>query len=200
MNLDPKVWGMVFPELLEPPATGTRPILGFRLNMIRFIPDSQGKGGLALTSMNRRSYSWGPGRNIADCSMLGIGASDQPRHQPPAPGCSCGFYACHHLGPLQGALRRPFPPNIFVLVGVAGSGIVRIHELGWRAQFARIVAFSEELPEPTGWRFGAKLRGNKVISGDAARALETRYQVPVVPLKKLTEVMRAAGDFLEGEQ
>ena len=199
MNLDPKVWGVVFPELLGPPATGTRPILGFRLNMIRFVPDSHGKGGLALTSMNRRSY-WGPGTNTAYCLMFGTGAPDKPRHQPPAPGCSCGFYACHHTVTLRGILRGPFPSDMFVLVGVAGSGIVRIHELGWRAQFARIVAFSEELPEPTGWRFGAKLRGHKAISLNTARALETRYQVPVVPLKELTEVMRAAGDFLEGEQ
>jgi hypothetical protein len=38
-------------------------------------------------------------------------------------------------------------PDNFVLAGVAGTGIVRVHTEGWRAQFARIIAFSVELPE-----------------------------------------------------
>jgi hypothetical protein len=88
-----------------------------------------------------------------------------------------------------------------VLTAVAGTGIVRIHERGWRAEFARIVAFSDELPELVLWRFGdrQKVKGHKVIGSDLAGALEAKYQVPVVPLKKLAEVMGGAGDFLEGQ-
>jgi hypothetical protein len=90
--------------------------------------------------------------------------------------------------------------KLLVLTAVAGTGIIRIHERGWRAEFARIVAFSDELPVISLWRLGgAKVSARKVIGSDVARALEKKYQVPVVPLKKLAEVMRGAGDFLEGQ-
>jgi len=37
-----------------------------------------------------------------------------------------------------------------------------------------------------------------VISETTIQALVDKYQVPVVPLKELPNVMRSAGDFVEG--
>src|SRR2546428_11262463 len=69
----------------------------------------------------------------------------QPGHRAPATNCSCGLYAVHDLDRLSGFTN--LDPDNFVLAGVAGTGIVRVHTEGWRAQFARIVALSVELPE-----------------------------------------------------
>lgn len=197
MNLDPAVWGAVFPELLDSPVpTGTRPILGFRVNRIQIVQDEHHSSHLFLRGFGPRTYFWDPGKNVATCSGHTFVTSDAPIHRVPAPGCACGLYACHDLGEVfwgLPTLRGGFDP--FVLTGVAGTGIVRIHERGWRAQFARIVAFSNELPELS----SGLLRGHKVIDRHVARALEEKYQVPVVPLTRLADVMRAAGDFLEGQ-
>lgn len=89
-----------------------------------------------------------------------------------------------------------------VLTGVAATGIVQIHELGWRSQYARIVAFSLELPEMS---MAPNIRAlkrkkslaEKVILQATARALEDKYQVPVVPLQQLKEVMTNHGIFWE---
>lgn len=192
MNLDPKVWGTVFPELLDTiPPIGTRPILGFRINQIRPFR-------LALTGFGPKTYFWQPGKNVATCPKRGLCAPDEPIHRAPAPGCGCGLYACHDLSGVLWAVGAD--SKLLVLTAVAGTGIIRIHERGWRAEFARIVAFSDELPVISLWRLGgAKVSARKVIGSDVARALEKKYQVPVVPLKKLAEVMRGAGDFLEGQ-
>ena len=83
---------------------------------------------------------------------------------------------------------------------MAGSGTVRIHQRGWRAQFARIVAFSNEMPERNSFGFfgRTKVRGHRVIGEATVEALAKKYQVPVVPLAELPDLMRAAGDFVEG--
>lgn len=199
MKLDPRIWGAVFPELLDSPVpTRTRPILGFRINRIQIVQDAHRSSRLLLMGFGPRTYFWEPGRNVATCSGRGIRTSTVPTHQAPATGCGCGLYACRDLAETRWVPSIASGP--VVLTAVAGTGIVRIHTRGWRAQFARIVAFSDELPELTAGRFigRAKVRGHKVIGSDVARALEEKYQVPVVPLAKLAEVMRAAGDFLEG--
>ena len=212
MQLDPDVWGTVFPELRAAAGSAqTRPVVGFRVNRIHFIGNRR---SLALTGIGPRTYFWEPGRNIAVCCgpLSGFG---NPVHEAPAAGCGCGLYACHNLGELQwvsrvqsvqrGARlqwprRFPSPDDQFVLTGVAGSGTVRIHQRGWRAQFARIVAFSNELPERTSIGFfgRTKVRSQRVISEATVEALAKKYQVPVVPLTELPDLMRAAGDFVEG--
>jgi hypothetical protein len=135
----------------------------------------------------------------------------QPHHRAPATNCSCGLYAVHDVDRLS-AFTNLDPDNV-VLAGVAGTGIVRVHTEGWRAQFARIVAFSVELPEirvaPERIR---QIEANAIrkarnpsrskeaqgrLSATAAEALEAKYQVPVVPLNKLKEVMGGLGNFLE---
>ena len=212
MRLDPDVWGTVFPELCEAAGSAqTRPVVGFRVNRIHFVGERR---RLALTGIGPRTYFWEPGRNIAVCCGP-LGAFDKPVHEAPAAGCRCGLYACHDLGEfhwvsrvqsvqraarIQWNSRFPILDDQFVLTGVAGSGTVRIHQRGWRAQFARIVAFSDEIPERASFGlFGrAKVRGHRVISEATVQALVEKYQVPVVPLTELPDLMRAAGDFMEG--
>ena len=194
MQLDPDVWGTVFPELRAAAGSGqTRPVVGFRVNRIHFIGNRR---SLALTGIGPRTYFWEPGRNIAVCCgpLSGFG---NPVHEAPAAGCGCGLYACHDLGALH---HFPTRDDQFVLTGVAGSGTVRIHQRGWRAQFARIVAFSDEIPERTSIGFfgRTKVRSQRVISEATVEALAKKYQVPVVPLTELPDLMRAAGDFVEG--
>jgi len=143
--------------------------------------------------------------------------------------CGCGLYAVHDVDRFSGFTN--LDSDSFVLAGVAGTGIVRVHTAGWRAQFARIVAFSVELPEiPLDLRLTASQRQIlKLVSGvapeqiqqieakaiqkarhpsrskeaqgrlsaTAAEALGRKYQVPVVPLDKLKEVMAGAGNFWE---
>jgi hypothetical protein len=176
VSLDPAIWGTVFPELVRR-SKPARAILGFRVSRIHAAgwPETQ----VSLMSMNGR-YFWQPGRNTARCLVA------RTRHAAPASGCSCGFYACHRLRPLE-FVRTP--PNI-VLVGVAGSGTVRIHERGWRAQFARILAVSDEV-------LGRNAQPQKRLAERTARALEATYHVPVVPLNKLPGVMFESGEFVE---
>lgn len=196
MELDPQVWGTVFPELLEgQEPIGTRPILGFRINQI--IRDTGDPFGLRLRGLVPRPYFWEPGRNVATC------ATSFSPHQPPGPACGCGLYACHDFMEFAGGtLPVGFASRGIVLAGVAGTGIVRIHERGWRAQFARIVAFSDEIPVLATRRFSRRteISGERVVGPAVARVLLEKYQVPIVPLRELPKAMRAAGDFVEGPQ
>ena len=144
MKLDREVWGNVFPELVGPNETQRRPILGFRINRVQLVPRWSGNPWVILRSMSRNGYLWEAGRNQAACLLAEL-VPDQRRHVAPGTECSCGLYAVHNVDQLTGF--RNLDSDGFVLLGVAGSGIVRVHEYGWRAQFARIVAFSVELPE-----------------------------------------------------
>jgi hypothetical protein len=168
----------------------------------------------------------------------------EPQHMAPATGCECGLYAVHAVDRLSEFTA--IDPEFFILAGVAGTGIVRVHTEGWRAQFARIVAFSVELPPIVSiltprercilkLRFGLidgkqltlqqvakrlrvaeerirqieaialrKLRhptpskeAQEGLSPAVAETLEAQYQVPLVPLDKLKEVMADAGNFWE---
>ena len=98
---------------------------------------------------------------------------------------------------------------------MAGTGIVRIHAYGWRAQFARIVAFSLETPRlprltsremeilrrvaghMSGLPISPPMKESQRLSRELARALEDKYQVPVVPIDKLREAMASVGNFWE---
>src|SRR2546421_70367 len=212
VQLDSGVWGTVFPELRAVSGSAeTRPVVGFRVSRIHFIG---ARRSLALTGIGPRTYFWEPGRNVATCSGP-IGAFGKPPHEAPAAGCGCGLYACHDIAELhlawmvQGARyiakmqwdsRFSTPYDQFVLTGVAGSGTVRIHQRGWRAQFARIVAFSDEIPERASIGFfgRAKAGGHRVVSEPTVQALVEKYRVPVVPLTELPNVLRSAGDFVQG--
>lgn len=227
MKLDPEVWGNIFPDLGGPEETQRRPILGFRINRVQLVRRWWGKPSVTLLSMVRNRYSWKAGRNEAVCLVSGRPVPDKLQHVAPGTGCSCGFYAVHDVDRLP--RLRNLDSDYLVLAGVAGTGIVRVHTDGWRAQFVRIVAFSAELPEIPIWTltpgerhvlelFGATPQGIRQIEAKAlgktrhlgrskeaqgrlsatvAEALKAKYQVPVIPLEKLKEVIADAGSFWE---
>jgi hypothetical protein len=117
MKLDSKVWDGIFYDGPPPSSTRTRPILGFRMHRVA-------DGG--LVSLSNPDYVWKPGKNVAECR------SYPTKHHAPGPACRCGFHACHDLNRLMqhlgewGPLLRP--GHQLILVGVAATGIVRIHE------------------------------------------------------------------------
>ena len=192
MSLDPTVWGTIFPEIAKPrPAS---PILGFRINRIRFS-DPWRKDIVGLTGIRPKAYFWKAGTNIASCVRPGAGYSRN--HQVPGSRCSCGFYAFHDFRAFDWSPSHN--PGEFVFVGLAGSGIVRIHERGWRAQFARIVAFSYEMPcmeRPCDYGLAA----HKAIGRKIALELEARFQVPVVSLNRIRDSMLEVGHFVEARR
>jgi len=56
------------------------------------------------------------------------------------------------------------------------------------------------MPERNSFGFfgRTKVRGHRAIGEATVEALAKKYQVPVVPLAELPDLMRAAGDFVEG--
>ena len=210
MRVDAGVWGSIFPELRERDDL-PRPMLGFRVNRVQFHRKPWGNPSLAVRSVVFRQYEWQPGRNEAICLLPG-GRSGKPRHLAPGTGCRCGLYACHDFMQLPASGPRD---ESLVLTGVAGTGIIRVHAYGWRAQYARIVAFSLETPRLprvttreaeilrrvaghlSGLPISPPMKDSQRLSRGLARALEDTYQVPVVPLDKLRGAMASVGDFWE---
>ena len=196
---------------------GTRPILGFRLARV-CVADLEDcvKGTLASPVAQ---YVWRAERNVSYCDPMGrskvatgSGAQEEhdSPHKAPASGCGCGFYAWHTLDALFRPLgyfpaarwsfrrhwRFPHRRDWMMLTGVAGTGTVRIHEKGWRAEFADIVGLSDEVlgfpfPDPPVGR----PKPQKAIDGALAHVVGDKYQVPVLPLARLQELMHGLGDF-----
>jgi len=82
-----------------------------------------------------------------------------------------------------------------MLTGVAGTGTVRIHEKGWRAEFADIVGLSDEVLgfphlDPVG-----RPKPHKAIDDALAHVVGDKYRVPVLASAQLQEVMNGLGDF-----
>ena len=84
-----------------------------------------------------------------------------------------------------------------MLTGVAGTGTVRIHEKGWRAEFADIVGLSDEvlssfpsLDPPVD-----RPKPHKAIDDALAHVVGDKYQVPVLASAQLQELMHGLGDF-----
>ena len=100
-----------------------RPALGFR----SWVVDQHG----VLRPISAVG-TWTPGVNHAECHR-GL------RHRAPAADCECGLYALHEFGD-----RTWAPPGPDVVHGaVIGWGDVEVHETGFRAEFARVVALAE---------------------------------------------------------
>lgn len=107
-----------------------------------------------------RSRSWVPGWNRA----VHVGAHEFPDHRPPEVNCRCGFYAHYNL--YQGN-----PGRVTGVIEVAGR--VQLHQTGFRAERARIVALSppERMTE----------RGIKFLM----QQIGAVYGVPVMDLNQL---------------
>lgn len=79
--------------------------------------------------------------------------------------------------------------------GRNGNGA--IHEKGWRAEFADIVGLSDEvLSEDLSFPFpDDTLKPGKAIDDALAHVVGDKYQVPVLALAQLQELMNGLGDF-----
>lgn len=187
-----------------------RPLVGFRFARVCMADREECVTG-NLSSPVATRYIWGPGTNIASCDPGGSSERESGHtHSAPAPGCYCGLYGWHSLETLL-RIVRPAPLGRFdfryhwrvphrldrvVVVAVTGWGNVLIHERGWRAQFARIVAISDELPvvDMKSPYFRAEPRAPaRVITPELAQTIAARYRLAVVSLKQLAKVATIAG-------
>lgn len=106
------------------------------------------------------------------------------KHVAPEPDCHCGLYAMHTIEEMVSDVRGPIKAGE-VAGAVVGWGAMEVHEAGWRAQYARVVALAcENLATCADMH---RLGGYEPLTLDAARrrqetirALGQRYGVPVV--------------------
>lgn len=110
-------------------------ILGYRTWNIYSEKDE-----LALQPLTN-DINWKPGLNLAVCPIC---------ESSPGENCHCGFNA---LNTLKGALLYARETNWAVsMVGaVAGSGDIRLHMNGWRAERAEIIGLFVARPNLTGY-------------------------------------------------
>jgi hypothetical protein len=127
---------------------------------------------------------WVPGRNDAVCAQLWTTTAAvvtvdgyvlnathvEWTHKAPDPNCGCGLYAMHTI---DVALEHAAVWGVtWVLGAVLGWGALEVHDDGWRAQHACVVALAiqREVIEP-----GAGVRRQSV------RAVAERYRAELVP-------------------
>lgn len=191
-----------------------RPRVGFRYARVCMADREECVTG-NLSSPVATRYIWHPGRNIAYCDPGGLEAGESEQgHTAPAPGCFCGLYGWHSLQTLLRIVRAapvgrfdfrrhwrvPHRLDWLIVVAVTAWGTIRVHEQGWRAQYAQIVALSDELPlfDIGNWPMpGHALRYGRVIEPGLARTIAKRYRAPMVPLNRLTGVASRAGVITE---
>ena len=83
-----------------------------------------------------------------------------------------------------------------MLTGVAGTGTVRIHAKGWRAEFADIVGLSDEVLSSFPYLDPPdEPKLYKAIDSELAHVVGDKYQVPVLASAQLQELMHGLGDF-----
>lgn len=174
MSLDWNVWGPAFAS--GESATGdARPIGGFR-----FCSLEEDGNNLRLTSLGGGSY-WEPGVNVATCRV-------GRKHSAPQRACACGFYACLDLT----ALLKTVGPTDEVLCAVIGGGRVVVHERGWRAQYAEIIALCAYVPgRIVRGKDGRLLHVTKrdVVPPETLHEVARRYGVPAVPVAQLEDIV-----------
>jgi hypothetical protein len=162
--------------------TYTECVIGYR----RWTIDAFGQ----LRPVTLSRAPWQPGVNTAECRWrefqdhahtFRLGALEPKRpdpglHAAPGPSCECGIYAMHELSRL--AVRNRYPADEYLANGVpvvgavAAFGRLEVHESGFRAEKAAVVAL-------------ATVEG----MGPKARALvehvAAQYGVPCVPIELL---------------
>jgi hypothetical protein len=134
---------------------GITPIVAYRM----WLVDHRG----SIMSPNQQLTRWSVGAWVtASCRRFGEHLEiDPPGHRAPAEGCRCGIYALKHPADCVTLLRvfgfgryrvSPFDPT-FATGVVELAGKVIEHELGYRAERARIVSIV-----PVQWRPPAPMR------------------------------------------
>lgn len=134
--------------------------------------------GLALYPTNFALPRWddaGPKQAVCTAHIF-IACHEEPGGVPleiaPALHCTCGFYAMTGMLPMAGWLGLAF-------LLVDGFGRVVVHELGWRAEFCRLIAFVDTgLISVKGVNNGETGRRVMVDVGTLAH----KFSLPVVDL------------------
>ncbi|MEX2196628.1 MAG: hypothetical protein WD844_15205 [Thermoleophilaceae bacterium] len=137
------------------------PALGFRAWL---LPD----GGRALRPASYSRAVWEPGPNRAACHALNFkrGLRDPP-HAAPHGDCSCGLYAFHAASTLEEGFRR----EDHCAGVVAGWGELELHQDGFRAEWAAVLALAGDTASGT--------------RRDRLAATAARYRVPLIPFDAL---------------
>jgi hypothetical protein len=204
MSFNPDIWGGIFDIPQAARRVGKGQIVGFRLCTV----DEDDAGDIHLASYGAGDYRWRPGVNQAACPTA---ARRQRalhkvhrayRHVAPMRDCSCGFYAGTDVAALRRILGLPSNAQENVLCGIQAWGKIVVHDWGFRAEYARIIALSEQLPSRV-------LRGidGRVISVQAKRGIERqiaayladKYRATLIDLAGMPSAMAGFGDFLQAE-
>jgi hypothetical protein len=113
--------------------------------------------------------------------------------------CSCGLYATTDPVSFHKVLGDPGGDTDVIVCGVVGLGRVVIHQRGWRAEAARIVAIATETPArvilDTKGRILTVTR-RKVRDLATLRAISKRYEAPMVSLQGMQDMLK---EFSGGE-
>lgn len=123
-------------------------------------------------------HPWEPGVNQAVCERRnrvayfygGYEPTTTPRaHASPDGDCGCGLYAWHELDQLR---RNHDGSEVPIVYGaVAGWGRTIVHQDGWRAAKARILALAHASSMP--------------LAVDIMGVIASHYRVPIVPIEML---------------
>jgi hypothetical protein len=87
-----------------------------------------------LTSVTVSGHHWKDGVCEAECMQA---AGQDPTHEAPVEGCSCGIYGTYSLA----ALRRQFGETGRIVTVIAAEGRTVTGDTGLRTAAARIVAY-----------------------------------------------------------
>ena len=156
------------------PPTFVEPVVGFRA--WKLTPDGKLLPRAVSAMARLHAEPWQPGVNDARCMYVGF--TREP-HPVPGEGCDCGLYAHHDAAEL-----RRYHRGDDVLGAIVGWGDLQVHDNGFRAQHAQVVA----LVAPTS---GALV--------EPARLAAERYGVPLVPGAALAECAAASGSPLPAD-
>jgi len=181
-------------------STGTKePIVGIKT--MKFLQDKQGWG---ISSVMFRPAVWpsvlsGPAQCVPGKVRIDDVVHVSPHHFNPDPvtapvlECTCGWYAHHPW-----AVQLPIPPvgegtGAFRAV-VTGHGKLQIHEVGFRAQFLKVIML---IAPPLSTDYPQRLAHPSEPDQDWIRIMHEaseRYGVPVVDYRRLsTNVLREFG-------
>lgn len=122
------------------------PIVGFRA-WVPSTPEVSGELQAQHLGSTNFSYIWSPGTNVAQ-HLHYVGLGNPPwlpdDHVAPMWGCQCGFYIMRDMPAVLDALQRLGLKSDLVFGAVTGWGKTIEHRLGWRCQYASILALFDE--------------------------------------------------------
>jgi hypothetical protein len=125
-----------------------------------------GPGGVLFPLALPAAPPWEPAVNRARC----FAGRRHDAQEAPAPHCVCGFHALHD--PDDGRLRLGQP----VVGAIAAWGEVEVYAMGFRAEYASVIALADQRARSTGpparlreaaWRYGVRLVSSAALEAEA---------------------------------